>query len=178
MFQGKYRKRSIFAYPAQSDHTQLHGTYQVITRAPRMLGGAISALYTGTVTSLSPMPTPRRIRQTTSSPQCLVSPIPIGESRENMAPMKMVCRRPKSRFRGSESQPALPPSATPSQYEDTYKTQMQMYGQAFMKPTIHEYLSQSAGSSVPALQPSESGSMPKWAGNDKLAPFDPVWSQP
>lgn len=41
-------------------------TCQVITNPPRMLVGAFSAEKTGTVTSLRPIPMPRRIRHATS----------------------------------------------------------------------------------------------------------------
>ena len=78
-----------------------------MTKPPRMLVGAISAEKIGTVTSLSPMPIPRRIRQPISSSQLWVNAWPMGASKEKIAAMKMTCRRPSRWFRGSQIQPAL-----------------------------------------------------------------------
>lgn len=56
----------------------------------------------------------------------------------------------------------------------TYNTAMAMYGQALMNPTIQEFFSQ-----LPAASQTgpESG-IPRAAPKVKLAPFEPVWSQP
>ena len=78
-----------------------------MTRPPLILVGATSAEYTGTVTSFRPIPIPSRMRVTMSSFQFWVTAMPIGESRENTAPMKMVLRRPSRWFRGSQIHPAL-----------------------------------------------------------------------
>ena len=79
-------------------------THQIchdMTSPPRTLAGTFSAEKTGTVTSLSPIPTPRSTRQTASWPHVWLRPMPKGAKSEKTAAMKMVPRRPQSSFTGS-----------------------------------------------------------------------------
>ena len=80
-----------------------HQICQDMTSPPRTLAGTFSAEKTGTVTSLSPIPTPRSTRQTASSPHVWLRPIPKGAKSEKTAAMKMVPRRPQSSFTGSRA---------------------------------------------------------------------------
>ena len=82
-------------------------TCQLITNPPRISVGEFSAENTGTVTSFRPIPMPSSIRVAASWPQVCERAMPNGARRENMPPMKMTPRRPKSSLRGSEIQPAL-----------------------------------------------------------------------
>jgi hypothetical protein len=60
------------------------------------------------------------MRQATSSFQVRLTAMPKGEMSENMAPMKMVIRRPNKRLSGSASQPALDLElASPDEWEET-----------------------------------------------------------
>ena len=80
---------------------------QDMTNPPRMFLGATSAENTGTVTSFSPIPRPRSIRQATSWPHVCEQAIPMGANTPKIAPMKIVNLLPTRWLRGSDSQAAL-----------------------------------------------------------------------
>lgn len=77
---------------------------QLITSAPRILAGALSAAKTGTVEAFSPMPSPMRMRVTSSCTQFCERAEPMTGKRQSMAEAKIVMRRPSHALRGSQNQ--------------------------------------------------------------------------
>lgn len=100
---------------------------------------------------------PIRMRVMNSWYQLRVTAPPMGVIRQKMAETKIVPRRPSRSFAGSFNQ--QPRKAEP------------MYGAELTRPTSHSLLGSYPGS------PTASG-MPNSIGNERLAPLDPVWSQP
>ena len=72
--------------------------WNIMTRAPRMSGGAHSAEYTGTVVLFGPNPKPRKKRATKRCGQEFVRPCQMQVTNEKMPAMKIVPRRPTKRF--------------------------------------------------------------------------------
>jgi len=65
-----------------------------MTSAPRMTAGAFSAAKIGTQAPFKPIPMPIRIRVMKSCSHVRVMPPPIGVSKQKIAEMKIVPRRP------------------------------------------------------------------------------------
>jgi len=120
---------------------------QVMVRAPRILAGEFSAARTGTVAPLAPIPIPMTRRTTKRVSHECVKAEAIGVAIKIRAVMKIVPRRPKKRFKGSDNQ--QPSAALP------------IYGPAFTTPTNHS----SAWEPLP---------MPNSCGKPRFAPLLPV----
>jgi len=79
----------------------------VMTKAPRIEAGEFSALKIGMVAPLQPMPRPSSKRVMKSWGQVCETAEPMGARVQKIAETKMVPRRPKCAFKGSESQHPL-----------------------------------------------------------------------
>lgn len=78
-----------------------------MTKLPLIDAGAFSAARSGTVEAFAPIPIPNKSRQTNSCCQFLVMADPIADIKQNIAAKKIVPRRPRRAFKGSESQQPL-----------------------------------------------------------------------
>lgn len=82
-------------------------SWKLVTRAPLIAAGETSALYTGIVEILMPMPMPMTSRQIVKSTQFLANPCARTGNTTNRFVAKMVPRRPRSWLTGSAAK-ALP----------------------------------------------------------------------
>jgi hypothetical protein len=130
------------------------------------------------VTSLRPIPTPRSTRQAASSPHFCDKPIPKDASREKIAAIKIVPRRPQSSLTGSFALSTMPKNVgvlCPTYQKSKHKnTAIAIEGHALINPIIHPFLSQSpfASHSGPL------SGIPIACPKVRFAPLLPVWSQP